>query len=166
MLRQHTVSQLHSLVFCHLMYCPFIWAVAAKKDIHKLQMVQNRAARLALQCSIRTNTAYMHSRLSWFSVETQLHFCLLMFFRKVVFNQTPVYFFNQLQYTFNRHNHNTRNASLGQLIPPTPRTNLLKRTVIYLAITAWNLLPPRLTHMSNNLSFKKQLKAHLRTFTT
>jgi hypothetical protein len=36
------------LVLSHLDYCPVIWSRAAKKDIEKLQLAQNRAARLAL----------------------------------------------------------------------------------------------------------------------
>ncbi len=161
-LTSSVISQvIQSLVFCHLQYCPVIWSAASKKDINKLQLVQNRAARLALQCSRRTNIAYMHTRLSWFSVEVKLHYSLITFFRNIIFNQTPEYFFNQMQSTTNRHNHYTRSASSGHLIPPTPRTNILKHTVIYRSVMSWNSLPSHISSTQNKLSFTKFLKKHL-----
>ena len=51
---------IQSLVFCHLHYCPIIWSAATKSDLNKLQLVQNRAARLVLKCSLRTNVLFMH----------------------------------------------------------------------------------------------------------
>lgn len=157
---------IQSLVFCHLQYCPVIWSAATKADLNKLQLVQNRSARLALHCSTRTNIAYMHTRLSWLSVEHKLNYSLLMFFRNIVLNQTPAYFCNQLIQTSNRHNYHTRNASLGHLTLPFPRTNLLKRTVMYRSMSSWNSLPFHITLAQNKLSFKKTLKTHLMLLTT
>ena len=106
---------IQSLVFCHLHYCPVIWSAATKSDLNKLQLVQNRAARLALRCSTRTNIAYMHTRLSWLSVEQKLLCSLLMFFRNIIINQTPDYFYKQFLKSTNTHNYYTRNASRGHL---------------------------------------------------
>lgn len=38
---------IQSLVCCHLQSCSVIWSAASKKDIYKLQLVQNGAARRA-----------------------------------------------------------------------------------------------------------------------
>ena len=73
---------IQSLVFCHLYYCPVVWSAATKVELSKLQLVQNRAARLCLHCSTRTNVAYMHAQLTWLSVEQKLNCSLLMFFQK------------------------------------------------------------------------------------
>jgi hypothetical protein len=80
---------IQSLFFCHLHYCPIIWSAATKSDLNKLQLVQNRAARLVLKCSLRTNVLFMHSRLSWLSVKQKLHSSLIMFFRTIILNQSP-----------------------------------------------------------------------------
>ena len=40
-----------SLVLSNLDYCPVVWSSAARKDLVKLQLVQNRAARFALICN-------------------------------------------------------------------------------------------------------------------
>ena len=60
-----------SLVLSHLEYCPVIWSSAAQKHIKKLQIAQNRAARLVLNCSFRTNVDKMHKQLSWLTVEVK-----------------------------------------------------------------------------------------------
>ena len=44
-----------ALVLSYLDYYPVIWSGAAKKDLEKLQLAQNRAARLALHCNQRAN---------------------------------------------------------------------------------------------------------------
>ena len=145
------ISQLiQSLVLCHLRYCSIIWAAATKNEIHKLQLVQNRAARLALHCSKRANIADMHTQLSWFTVEVKLSYNILTFFRNIIFNQTPEYF-KQLLNTRDRHNHYT---SSGYLIPPSPRTNILKHSAIYRAVMSWSSLPPHITRSQNKWTFK------------
>ena len=75
---------IQALVLSHLEYCPAIWSSAAKKDLKKLQIAQNKAARLALHCSKRTNVLQMHSNLSWLPVENQVYSLLLFFFRNVL----------------------------------------------------------------------------------
>ena len=97
---------IQSLVFCHLHYCPIIWSAATKSDLNKLQLVQNRAARLVLKCSLRTNVLFMHSRLSWLSVKQKLHSSLIMFFRTIILIQSPDYFYKQFLKSINTHNHN------------------------------------------------------------
>lgn len=55
-LTSSTLNQvIQSLVLSHLQYCPVIWSSVKKKEINKLQLAQNQAARLALHCSVRTN---------------------------------------------------------------------------------------------------------------
>ena len=51
-LTPHSSKQvLRVLVLSYLDYCPVIWSCAAKKDLVKLQMVQNSFSRLALHCN-------------------------------------------------------------------------------------------------------------------
>ena len=45
---------LDALVLSQLDYCLVVWSKAAEKDLNKLQVTQNKAARCALQCSYRT----------------------------------------------------------------------------------------------------------------
>ena len=49
-----------SLVLCHLDYCSTVWSSAASGDLSKIQVVQNKAARLVLNCPLR-NVSRMHA---------------------------------------------------------------------------------------------------------
>uniref|UniRef100_A0A4W5P3U4 Reverse transcriptase domain-containing protein n=1 Tax=Hucho hucho TaxID=62062 RepID=A0A4W5P3U4_9TELE len=157
-----TLNQvIQSLVFSHLEYCPAIWSSAAKKDIKKLQMAQNRAARLSLHCSNRMNIIKMHQNLSWLHVKNKLLSSLLIFFRNVTFFKKPQYLSVQLVHTSNTHNHQTRQANSGQLKQLKPRTNCLKSAVLYRAIAEWNLLPIHISQAKSKSTFKKKIKEHL-----
>lgn len=46
---------------------PSHMVVRKKKEINKLQLAQNQAARLALHCSVRTNVDHIH--LAWIKVD-------------------------------------------------------------------------------------------------
>jgi hypothetical protein len=48
-----TRQVLQALVLSHLDYCSVVWSVATKRDLGKLQLAQNRAARLALKSTRR-----------------------------------------------------------------------------------------------------------------
>lgn len=75
---------LQTLVLTHLDYCPVVWSSASNKDLGKLQLVQNRAARLTLNCNRRTNIIRMHRTLGWSLVKDRMVISLL-FFYSVVF---------------------------------------------------------------------------------
>jgi hypothetical protein len=48
-----------------------------KTDLAKLQLAQNRGARLAFHCNVRANINNMHASLSWIRVEERLTALLL-----------------------------------------------------------------------------------------
>jgi hypothetical protein len=67
----------------HLYYCPVIGSSAGEKDLAKLQLAQNRAARLALNCTYRTKINNMHASLSWLRVDERLTASDLLFIRNI-----------------------------------------------------------------------------------
>ena len=74
-----TRQVLQALVLLHLDYCSVVWSGATKNDLGKLQLVQNRVARLVLECTQRANMNNMHVNLSWHKVEEILTSSLLVF---------------------------------------------------------------------------------------
>ena len=72
-LTPHSKKQvLQALVLSHLDYCPVLWSSAARGDLVKLQLVQNRVAPLALHCNQKTDINTMHASLSWLRVKERL----------------------------------------------------------------------------------------------
>ena len=62
---QLTKHVLHAPVLSNLYYRPAIWSSAAKKDLEKLQLAQDRAAHIALHHTQKAGANSMHVSLSW-----------------------------------------------------------------------------------------------------
>ena len=73
-----------SLILYWLLFSHNVWSSAAKTILVKLQLAQNRAARLALHCNQRDIINTMHASLSWLRVEERLTVSLLVFIRNNV----------------------------------------------------------------------------------
>lgn len=76
-----------SLVLSHLYYCSVVWSSAAQKHLRKLQIAQNRAARVVLHCSFRASVHEMHIKLSWLTVEAKVKYNLFLLMHKVMANE-------------------------------------------------------------------------------
>ena len=75
-LTPHSKKQvLQALVLSNLDYCPIVWSSAARKDLFKLQLAQNRVVHSALNCNQRADINTMQDSLSWLRVEeSDCHF--------------------------------------------------------------------------------------------
>ena len=149
-----------ALVLSHLDYCSAVWSGAAKKHLSKLQIAQNKAARLALHCpmGVRQSTERLHARLSWLRVEERLACNLMGFFRNICYSKQPNCLYSQIIYVRDQHSHNTRQATRGYIAKQKPRTDALRRSVMYRAITMWNILPDVINNVPSKASFKKLLR--------
>ncbi len=145
-----------SLVLSHLEYCPMVWSSALEKHLKNLQMVQNRAARLVLHYQFQTNVNDMHRKLSWLPVKVKLHLRLLVYFYKVFKYHTPCFFFEKLVYVGLRHDYKTRQVSKDQLFLPYPRTNLMKKTVLYRGSVTWNMVPINIRKSNCTYVFRRK----------
>ena len=76
-----TRQDLKALVLSHLDYSSVVWSGATKKELGKLQLVQNKAALLALGCTQKAIINDMHVNLSWLKVEERLTSSLPVFMR-------------------------------------------------------------------------------------
>ena len=120
---------LQALVLSDLDYCSAMWSSAAKKDLVKLQLAQNGAARLVLHCNQRANINTMHASLPWLRVEETLTASLL-FIRNIHVLEIPNCLHNQLTHTSDTHTYPSRHATKGLFIVPKSRTNVRKCSVI------------------------------------
>ena len=152
-----------ALVLSHLDYCSTIWSSADKKHLSKLQIAQNKAARLALHCpsGVRLSTERLHASLSWLRVEERLTCNLVSFFRNICYSKQPACLYSQIEYVRDRHGHATRQATRGHMVKLKPRTNAVCRSVMFRAITIWNTLPLIIIEAPSKASFKRLLKRHL-----
>lgn len=152
---------LNSIVLSYLDYCQIVWARATQKDLNKLQLVQNKAARLALQCPYNNGINNMQSCLQWLKVEDRVNAALLFSIWKTLQFKTPLYQYNQLKHNHDSYTYATRQATQVRFMLPKPKPNFLKHTIEYRSIKVWNSLPLPITKLTNTLTFKKQIKKYL-----
>lgn len=158
---QLTKQVIETLVLSQLDYCSMIWSGANKRDLGKLQLVQNRAARLALRCTPRHNVNKMHVKLSWTLVTERLMVSLLVFLRNINELKHPTCLYKQLTPSSKIHTYKTRHATRGCYQIPKAKTESMKSTVLYRAMAAWNTLPDQISKETTKASFKRRLKRHL-----
>ena len=149
-----------TLVLCHLDYCSVIWASASKAKLNRLQVVQNRAARLALCTSYRSNVDKMHSLLKWPKVQDRLSIRSLMFLKNIISTGSPQTLSKEICFCCDAHSHRTRSATTGQIVLPRWRNKARKKTALYRSISLWNKTPLHIRGVTVKRVFKKLLKSH------
>uniref|UniRef100_A0AAQ5ZG27 Reverse transcriptase domain-containing protein n=1 Tax=Amphiprion ocellaris TaxID=80972 RepID=A0AAQ5ZG27_AMPOC len=152
-----------SIVLCHLDYCSIIWSATTESNFNKLQVAQNKAARLVLSCSFRTSIEEMHHRLAWLHVKRRVHYSLIKFIRKIMITKAPEILYNKVTFFRDVHQYSTCQADEGSFFLPACRTNQSQKTVRYRAMVAWNSLPQFLNLQLYVTTFCKRLRLFLLT---
>lgn len=155
-----TKQVLQTLVLSHLDYCSVVWSGTTKMNLGKLQRVQNRAARLALNSTQRAYINNMHAQLCWLKVDKRLKTSLLSFIKNINTSQKPDCLFSQLTLSSAVHTYPTRHATGGNFSIPTIKTNSKQRTVLCRAMVEWNSLPNHISKTQSIATFKKQIKQY------
>jgi hypothetical protein len=101
------------------------------------QLVQKKAAHIALRCTRRESVSTMHVSLSWLKVEETLTVSLLVFMWGINVLKVTNCLFKQLAHSSDTHLYNNRHATRGLFTVPRSRTEAGK------LITTWNSLPPQ-----------------------
>lgn len=136
-------------------YCSGVWSNTSLANFRKLQLVQNRAARVALSCGFRANVFRMHNSLGWLDVKSRVSYLLMVFIRNIIVTKTPNILYRKLSFSSGIHNYSTRHATGGYFTFPR---SLSQRTVLYRAMKEWNALPNYVTQLMNLICFKTKLK--------
>ena len=135
---------------------------AARKDLVKLQLTQNRVACLAIHCNQRADINTMHASLSWLRVEERLTAPLLLI-RNINVLKIPNSLHSQFTHSSDTHNYPTKHTTKGLFTVPKSRTNSIKSTVLYRDVIAWNSVPSHITRIKSKPGLKKQIRQHLTT---
>jgi hypothetical protein len=148
--QKSTVLVVQALVLSHLDYYLVIWSSAAKKDLAKLQLAQNRAARLALNCTYRTNNN-MHACLSWLRVDEWLT-ASPSFYEKYYCGTFQVCLDNRITYSTDTHTYPIRRHQRS-LHSPQVQNELKEMHSIIPSHDPMEILPSPITQANSNVPF-------------
>ena len=146
---------INSFVFSKLFYCSSVWGNTSKRNLHKLQLVHNFAARVVLGLRKFDHISQGRKSLRWLDVSEKVLFNDLVLAFKCVNGLAPDYL---VKYFFKRsavHNRNTRGCN--NFVVPRCRLSTGQRAFSYRGPREWNGLAENIKNIKEINSFKKTL---------
>ena len=157
---KHTLSLIiNALVFSKMYYCSSVWSNTSKKNISKLQSVQNFAARVITGIRKYDHVTPILQQLAWLPVECMLKLRDAVMTYKCLKGLAPPYLCDKFQMRSKIHSVNTRNKD--KLDTPLYNSASGQRTFHYRAVSIWNELPNHIKDIDTLDRFKIEYKRHL-----
>lgn len=148
-----------TLVLSKLFYCSSVWSGTAAKNIKKLQLVQNFAARVISKTYKYDHITPVLQELKWLPVDRQLQYRDTIHIFKCLNGLSPSYLSNKFYQCGTIHEHSTRNRN--DLSIPKFQTTTGQRSFHYRAVKLWNNLDNSFKSINDIKLFKVELKKHL-----
>uniref|UniRef100_A0A672G1H3 Reverse transcriptase domain-containing protein n=1 Tax=Salarias fasciatus TaxID=181472 RepID=A0A672G1H3_SALFA len=151
---------IHAFVSSRLDYCNSLFSCLNKKELSRLQLVQNSAARILTRTNRWTRISPILKELHWLPVSYRVNFKILVLTFRALHDQAPSYIRDLLQpYSPVR-----ALRSADQNLLKVPRTRFKTRGARSFQAVAprlWNDLPLSLRSVVTVDTFKSQLKTFL-----
>jgi hypothetical protein len=140
-------------------YCNFLLFGLPKKQINRLPMVQNSAARLITNTRKYDHITPIFIQLHWLPVEQRIIYKLLLLTFKCLHGLAPSYLSDLLK---RKPSQGLRSDDKMQLIVPSScRVTYGDRAFTVAAPILWNSLPVHIRLLETVSQFKRLLKTHL-----
>ncbi len=152
----------HALVLSRLDYCISLFVGLLKKDIHRLQVIQNAAARLKFLKKPSDDATVFLKKLHWLPISQRIDFKLIVLTYRCLHGQATPYLSRHIvPYVPGRSLWSDR---LGRIsVPPKPKLlNYGQRAFSHAAFRLWNSSIDSSCALAPNFPvFKSLLKTHL-----
>jgi hypothetical protein len=155
-----TACLVNSIITSRLDFCNSCLFAISNDQIHRLQRIQNSAARLIAKKRKRDHITPILKELHWLPIEFRIQYKLATLAYRHFDGTLPAYLSNVL-ITYNP-SRSLRSAG-GKLLK-IPRVNLKtagERSFRYSAPFIWNSLPDNIRNINSLTKFKTHLKTHL-----
>ena len=152
----------NTLVLPHIDYCLPVWSNTSLKYLNKIQILQNRAARMVLGCQTRDmHVGDLYEKLGWMTVRQRSLYFNANLMYNCVNGLAPVYLSTTVQSNIGVHTHNTRQNSKNNIAFNMVNSDSGKRMFQYSGGQIWNNLPFTLRQSPSQMTFKLNLKKHI-----
>ena len=154
--RSTLITIINLLVFSKRFYCSSMWASTTKKNIARLQKVQNFAARIVTDARKYDHITLILKELHWLPLAKQLEVRDTLMAFKCIKGLAPPFLCNKFTARSQVHTRNTRNNDKHNI--PFCRSATGQRSFSYRAAQLWNDLPESLKNMESFNVFKNAIK--------
>jgi len=152
--KQYQSMLYNSIVAPYFDYCNVIWGRCNKTLSSKLQVLQNRAAKIITGVSRYDSSTHALNVLNWKNLEERLSTNEAVIMYKIVNNQAPSYLCNRFHKNVTCYNSRHKN----DLVMHKPNLEYMKRSFTYRGAELWNSLDYNVKNACNLKSFKQLVK--------
>ena len=150
----------YAYIYSRFTYGIICYGSAYQNQIQRVKNLIRRALKLVLNCDTLTPEMCKAERLFDFEMAYN-YFCCINMYRIIQLNHHDFLATKLLSYQTN-HNYETRSVQNQNLTRPFFRLAKCQNSFLYKAVHYWNLLPPHIRNVQDDLNaFKKMTKRHL-----
>ena len=148
-------------VTCRLDYCNSLFINLPKKDIEKLQKVQNAAARLISLTPNRESVKPVLKKLHWLPLAYGIKIKIAVIIHRRVHKTAPSYLQAMLTpYVPKRNLRSAKNSAVSFVVPRFNQQTVGPRAFSIAGPQIWNDIPSWIREMKSNDIFRSKLKTH------
>ncbi|KAG6458312.1 hypothetical protein O3G_MSEX010807 [Manduca sexta] len=154
---QYTIY--NSLVKPHIDYLIEIWGTAAKTNLAKLQIVQNKLLKVLFHLDYLTPTNKLFKKIKVMNISETYTYQICILVRKILNKDihTKITFSKKAQ--LHKMNLRSNNDNMIRLLKP--RTNFGRKSIMYEGVRLYNRLPKNIKESKSMYTYKRLLKHHL-----
>lgn len=162
--KESATTLMHAFITSRVDYCNALFVNLPKKDLMRLQLILNRAARLIFNLPpFESISSYLYE-LHWLPVKARIEFKLCLLVYKALKFKQPSYIYGLLNH-YSSHSNVTLRAADDPHLLIVPRlqkhSSFGSRTLSYAGPKLFNKLPFKIRDAGNTDIFKKLLKTHM-----